>query len=262
MATPHLEVESKLAILADDPQAIADEVADLDQLGGYHLRQCGAVSVDDLYFDNAEQTLESKGIALRLRSAGARRLLTLKGPEHRVGATLQRDELEREWGDEGLALVGAELARHGVMLARGTAVVTGSIPAEVLADLGLVQVQDRKTQRRRIAVTRSDADADALAELAVDSVEFRFGDLIVPHHELEVELEGADHISLLEDLVQELLDRWPALKVWHHSKFATGKALKALLAGNEIRRGTGNVVELSPAVYGLADAWLRQQDSG
>jgi len=259
MTTPHLEVETKLVILSDAPQAIADEIARFESLGGLLLRRIESVTVNDLYFDTPDLQLERRGIALRVRSIQARQLLTLKGPEVNIGSTMQREELEQDWSREALRRIQAELNKKGVDLPAPDPLLAESKSIDVLAGMGLVQMQDRQTHRRRRQVVGGMPGEVSQAELAIDHVMFRFGDRRVCHYEVEIELEASNDVTMVENLTRSLLAHWPVLTVWHHSKYATGKALEALLEHHDIAQEAGDGGDLSPTVYEQVELWLQQR---
>jgi len=262
MTTAHLEIETKLVILSDAPEAIADEIARLESLGGHQLRRAESVTVHDLYFDTTDLQLERHGLALRMRSTQSRQLLTLKGPEVTIGSTMQREELEQDWSREALATIQAELSARGVGLVVPDPLLAESNPVTVLQGMGLAQMQDRQTTRRRRQIVRGmtgdESEDESEAELAIDRVMFRFGDRRVCHYEVEIELEASNDVTLIENLIRSLRSHWPVLTVWHHSKYATGKALEALL-DTDAAQEVGDRGELALAVYEKVEAWLQQR---
>jgi len=259
MTTSHLEIETKLVILSDAPEAIAEEIARLESLGGHQLRRAESVTVHDLYFDTPDLQLESRGLALRMRSIQSRQLLALKGPEVTIGSTMRREELEQDWSREILVAIQAELNARGVELVVPDPVLTESDPVSVLKGMGLAQMQDRQTNRRRRQIARSAPGGESEAELAIDRVTFRFGDRQVCHYEVEIELEASNDVAMIENLIRNLRDRWPVLTVWHHSKYATGKALEVLLDQPDTAQEIGDGGYLSPAVYKKVKLWLQQR---
>ena len=259
MTTSHLEVEAKLVILSDAPETVADEIARLESLGGYQLRRAGSVTAHDLYFDTPDLQLESRGLALRMRSIQSRQLLTLKGPEVTVGSTVQREELEQDWSREALATIQAELSAWGVGLVVPDPLLAESNPVGVLKGMGLAQMQDRQTTRRRRQIVRGMPGDESEAELAIDRVMFRFGDRRVRHYEVEIELEASGEVAMIENLILSLRAHWPVLTVWQHSKYATGKALEALLYHPDTAKEVGDGGDLPPTVYEKVELWLQQR---
>jgi inorganic triphosphatase YgiF len=259
MKTEHLEIETKLVILSDAPEAIANDIARLESLGGHQLRRAESVTVRDLYFDTPDLQLESRGLALRMRSIGSRLLLALKGPEVSIGSTMQREELEQDWSREALASIQAELSARGVGLVSSDTQLAGSDPVSVLKGMGLIQMQDRQTTRRRRQIVRGIVDDESEAELAIDRVMFRFGDRRVCHYEVEIELEASNDVTMIESLIRSLRARWPVLTVWHHSKYAMGRALEVLLEHPDTAQEVGDGGDLSPTVYEQVQLWLQQR---
>ena len=98
-----------------------------------------------------------------------------------------------------------------------------------------------------------------MAELAIDQVAFSIGGRQVFHYEVEVELEAANDVTRVEDLIVGLRERWPALKVWHYSKYATGEAIRLLLEQKGFPHDVGPGGQLSAQFYEQLESWLRQR---
>ena len=111
------EREAKLVIMAERPDAIADEIAALTSLAGQPLAAAGAVAQRDTYFDTPAGALRARQQSLRLRVTATDTLVTLKGAARDVhpGVT-ERDELERAWSAGAYAEVRQALARQGIAL--------------------------------------------------------------------------------------------------------------------------------------------------
>jgi len=256
MAGPHLEIEAKLAVTSDAPRVVADEIAALESLGNWTLRERNPVSVRDVYVDAPNLSLEVNGVALRLRLVEDRYVITLKGPETRIGDVLQREELEREFSLETLDLIRSRLVDWGIHLNKPPSFGGETEPSAAIANWGLVAVQDRETFRRCKDVVRGSPDGAVAAELAVDEVVYRIGGRRVGHHEVEIELCGSERTAVLADIVAGLRGRWPVLAVWPHSKYATGKALEALLAVPQPTLEISESGDLLPAGYARVERWL------
>ncbi|UCG87032.1 MAG: CYTH domain-containing protein [Gemmatimonadota bacterium] len=259
MAEPQYEVEAKLAIRSHTPQVVADEIAQLKLLGGWTLWERDPVSVQDIYLDLPGLQLEDRGVALRLRRAADRYLITLKGPEARVGDALQREELEREWSRETVDQIARTLRDWGIRLPRPPSFSGESHPSAALARWGLIAVQNRETARRRRAVGRGLPGGTVTAELAIDQVVYQIGGRGVRHYEVEVELCESDRVAALADILAALSRKWPALMIWPYSKYTTGKALHALLAEPQPGLEITSSGDLLPSVYARVEKWLAEQ---
>jgi hypothetical protein len=244
------EREAKLVIMAERPDAIADEIAALTSLAGQPLAAAGAVAQRDTYFDTPAGALRARQQSLRLRVTATDTLVTLKGAARHVhpGVT-ERDELERAWSAGAYAEVRQALVRQGIAL---PAVPAAGEPSAALAAAGLVRVQERETRRRLLH-----AGAGApLAELAVDEVTYFLTAGPVRHHEVEIEAKAAAGADYLPRAVAALRARFgSALASWRHSKLAIGEGIERLLASPD---GAGAVAggHLTPAAYPRLDALL------
>lgn len=83
------ELEVKLAVAADDLERLAGASVLLDRALGSTRRELVST-----YFDTPDGRLCRRGVALRVRRIGRRRVQTLKGPSSGTGAAADRPELE------------------------------------------------------------------------------------------------------------------------------------------------------------------------
>lgn len=209
-----------------------DAVARLQRLGRYHLRELDSLLLRDRYFDTAAGGLAARGLALRLREGGGRRLLALKGEERSGRGGRERLELELSWSTRALDRVCAALRDAGNGLASSPPAAGAGDPAATLRDLDLSLVQQLETHRRR-RLFISGAGA-ALAELDIDCVTYRVGDGIVRLHEVEIEVR--DRRFDLAAATSCLRARVPALVPWPHNKLAIGIALSRAAAAGWLAR--------------------------
>lgn len=84
------EIEVKLAV----PPDALDRLAEAPVLAGRTLRPARRRRLVSVYFDTADGRLRRRGVALRVRRIGGRRIQTLKGPSRRTGVAADRVELE------------------------------------------------------------------------------------------------------------------------------------------------------------------------
>jgi inorganic triphosphatase YgiF len=253
------ETEVALVIVSPEPQAVAARIAALRSLAGYALVPRDDVQIHDLYFDTPDRAFAPQRLALRLRRTGAGWLVALKGPSTPTAwGGVARLELEEPWSRQALAEIVAALDARGIDLPGRDARADGVPPHDALARLGLVVIQDRKTQRQVRNVQPAGEDAGpALAELAIDAVRYRVQTLAVWHHEVEIEAKAEAGAGALAAMVDGLMAGFgDALRVWPHSKLAIGFALEGLAARGDLAGLVGPDGGLAPAAYGAIDGWL------
>jgi len=219
----NLEIELKLSVTGDDPDALLDEVARLDGLGGLKLGPVQEHRLRDIYWDLPNGGMRASRVSLRLRQIDDRLVFTAKGGTSHDEGIFRRYELEvpatrENWHDVRAVLVG-----EGVGLADGTG---GDGPDEWLRSAGLVPTQDRSTRRSvKYAYTQADDD-EPLAELALDRTCFDFGKARVDYWEIEIEqLNG--HEDAPRSLGRALLDRYAnRLELSTMGKYSRGLAIE------------------------------------
>ncbi len=259
MSLPYLEIEAKLVISSDSPREIALAIGRLDSLGPWSLRQRPPLSARDRYFDLHDDALGRLGMALRLRWTADSCLITVKGPESEATGILERRELERPWTRDALQSVLAYVASRGLQLAIPDNVFSDDDPEVVLEALGLGVVQDRTTDRVRREVVSPDDESVALAELAVDEVEYRVAPRGLKHYEVEIELESSADAATLGAISTELQRQWKELRQWPHSKLVTGRAIGELMRDPDCDKLIGVGGTLKPEFYGAIDELLRRR---
>ena len=172
-----------------------------------NLRSKGTRQVlRNIYFDTAERDLAKRGMALRVREIGRKRIQTLKVPDNGAVGLQTFRELEAELPDvvPSLAKVGDRaLARE---LRQG-----------VWPRLQPVFHTDFERTSWRLPYRSSEI------EVSLDRGSIRAGDREEPIHELEIELKGGDRVDLW-GAAEELLDVVP-FRLGHATKAARGYAL-------------------------------------
>lgn len=106
-------------------------------------------------------------------------------------------------------------------------------PMVALKKRRLDVIQQRRTKREVRDVTFSYGYTRRLiAELDIDSVDYLFDDTkSVRLYNIEIEAKRSSDSDLIHSLTVQLLNKYPnEIKVWSHSKLATGNALEELLA--------------------------------
>lgn len=253
------EIELTLVLCSETPEAVADEVAELTDIGAYRLRPRPEMAIHDVYFDLADRSLSAHELGLRLRVVDGCGLITLKGKaEGMEGGGKRREEIEQKWSADAMNVVVARLADHGVEPATADPFGHWNDPHAVLSQMGFVAEQTRDTRRRPRDVVMNEDSPFVLAELAVDSVVYRFRSGEVRHHEVEIEVKGDGGVTAMQGLSRELRRRWPeSLRLWDHGKWSTGRAVEALIAQRDRLGLLNNLGDLTPEAYDLIAVHLR-----
>lgn len=204
----NLEVELKLSVTGDDPDAFLDEVARLPMLGDMRLGPPIDHRLHDIYWDIADGELRDKRLSLRLRSIDELQVFTVKGGSSSADGLFSRYELEVPATAENWPEVRAVLVGEGAPLGLD---VAGDEPADWLRAAGLYPTQDRVTRRTvryAFATGAGKADSQPLAELALDRTRFDFGKALVDYWEIEIEqLDGGEDAP--HTLGRALVARYP-----------------------------------------------------
>lgn len=203
----NLEVELKLSVTGQNPDALLDDLAQLDELGGLRLGPPADHRLRDVYWDLPDGGLRLLKLSLRLRHIDDRVVFTAKGGTSNSDGIFRRYELEVPASRENWQEVREALRNEGVKLGKK---MSGDVPEQWLHDAGLLVTQDRQT-RRTVKYAFADATRDQpLAELALDRTRFELKRLHVDYWEIEVEqlhgVEGADEAPRV--LGRALLDRY------------------------------------------------------
>ena len=245
------EVEAALIVYADAPQAIEQCLADLQTLAEFSLLPRATETIEDIYFDTTDCSLQARLIALRVRRLDGTTLVTMKADSHRTVAGEDRLEIESPWSPSALHTVVSELRSRGVGVPDSPGELGSADPAAVMASLGLEQVQTRATTRTPRDVVARGAETEPLAELAIDAVTYRFREGRVRLLEVEVEAKGGGDASTVERITARLRDEFPAqLRPWPYGKLPTGQAIQELLAAGQLDGLTGQDGMLRPAACG------------
>ena len=249
---PVNEVEATRLICTEKPGETLSAVAALPAIAGYQLLCRDPLSLHDYYVDTAQGALRRSRLSVRLRETGASSWLTLKGPPRRLGPGIEeRLEMEVPWSGESLGQIWEELARHGVIVTVPPGFRGLTQPLEALAEMGLTLVQHQANYRQiRDVLPRDQESGPRLAEMSLDSVTYYLEGRQVRHYEVEIEAKSEAGIPALSVIVQALLDTCPRdLQTWDHGKLSTGRAVAALLEGEESGSLLNDQHELTPRAY-------------
>ena len=202
----NLEVELKLTVTGDTPDALLDEIATLHTLGGVQLANSQEHHLRDIYWDLPDGGLRTARVSLRLRQIDDRHVFTIKGGTSSSEGLFRRYELEVPATLENWHEVRAVLTGESVKLDDS---IAGNTPDEWLRAAGLHPTQDRTTRRTAIYAYADTERNQALAELALDRTRFDFGRVLVDYWEIEVEELGEHGDEVPRMLGQALLERYP-----------------------------------------------------
>jgi triphosphatase len=200
------EVELKLTVIGDDPDALLDEIATLTTLGGVRLAEGQDHRLRDIYWDLPDGGLRAAKLSLRLRQIDERQVFTIKGGTSSSEGLFRRYELEVPATLENWHEVRAVLVGESVQLGDQ---VKGENADAWLRAAGLHPTQDRATRRTAIHAYPEGHDGAPFAELALDRTRFDFGRVLVDYWEIEIEDLGEHGDEVPRTLGKALLDRYP-----------------------------------------------------
>ena len=75
----HVEVELKLTVVGDDPDAVLNRVAELDRIGALSFGSPVDHQLHDIYWDLPDGSLRTQHLSIRLRQIDDRLVFTAKG---------------------------------------------------------------------------------------------------------------------------------------------------------------------------------------
>ncbi len=261
MKSDSQETEAALIIRSENPEMVARRIASLTSIVDHRLLPQDSQIIHDVYFDTPDRALQSSKLALRVREIDATHWLTLKGPSQETNwGAAQRLEIEVPWSQEALTKVVKELIDRGIKMLRQHQRFDYAHPLEVMISLGLEVIQDRETHRQvRNVVPIGDETNPVLAELAIDSVAYHFGDQDICLQEVEIEAKRRDVSEALQTVIESLLGMYEAaLQKWAHSKLATGKAIEKLLSEGALNGLIDTNNNLKPVAYDKIDNYFKR----
>jgi len=252
------EKEITLLICSERSEELEKDLSSLSEVGGYHLSSGSYETIDDTYFDTADEALGARRYALRIRRTPAGHWITLKGPSSLTEwGGLERSEMEALWSEEALEKALREIDRLGVYPLR-SANFDPIHPFETMKSLGFKIVQNRRLRRLCKAVTDRRAGPE-IAELAIDDVTYRFASREILHSEVEIEAKTAKGPSAVKELAEALMERYgPTLRRWPYGKLATGRAIEQLLLSGDLN-DLMNGRRLMPTAYTVIAKLLSQR---
>lgn len=251
-----MEMEATLAICSEHAAAIAQSIAEISRVATYGIIAGPRQSILDSYFDTPDGALASRNWALRLRETEETRLIALKGPStHVTSGGVQRVELEIPWSTEALERIRREISALPIDVGQMSLPVDNSLE-EALREAGLRIIQQRNTRRQVLNVLSE--EGQAIAEIALDEVEYRVRACQVFHNEVEIEAKGPGGAEAVAAVRAYLLQEFrPSVRPWDYGKLATGIALEALLDEAPSEDLFGANGHLTPAAYDKLEARMK-----
>ncbi len=253
------ETEVTMIICSDTPQAVLEQIGELQYIGNYRLSPQGIKTIRDCYLDTPDGALAARRLALRIRDMGGQEWLTVKGAATiRAHHAIERLEIESPWPSAAARDMLVELRLSGIKLPGIAAVENEMTALASMTTLGFVRVEEHTTQRDlRNVFLRDTAGRHLVAELAIDSVVYRLENAEYRHRELEIESKDGENTNTLGSLSHAFVTQYsPALRIWYHSKLATALALRTLIEKDAAFKRPG---DLSPLAYDRIDAYLSAQ---
>lgn len=181
-----------------------------------------------VYFDTVRHALRERGLTLRIRHNGGRRIQTIKasGAPGSLARGEWESEVESDLPDlrdiDATPLAALNAGKRGRKLARklrpvfATEISRASLPL--------------KTQGGAI-------------ELAIDQGNIRIGDRVRPVHEIELELKEGDPAALIA-IARQLVEAFPL----RYSVLSKAERGHALAAEQEIEPGHSEPIQLDPTI--------------
>ncbi|MCA1961757.1 MAG: CYTH domain-containing protein [Desulfomonile sp.] len=253
----HIETEITLVVCDDHPERICESIETLPSVAGLRAGNAQVHNMRDVYYDTPGRQLRSAGWGLRIRDIGPGYRLTLKDRTKVTDrGAVERIELEGEWSLAILTAVVDQLAELCPM-SQVERVFDQASAAATMTHIGFEVIQNRTTLRKVRALTLEPArEAGPDAELVIDRVIYSFQGYELIHHEIEIEAVSPLGAELIPPVQDNLASRFgPSLRLWLHSKLATGWALEKLLAEGHLEKFVRNGL-LAPAAYDVIEERL------
>jgi inorganic triphosphatase YgiF len=245
-----IELEAKLIVCSKRPKQIFSEITEFNKIENYHLVPQKTIQLQDVYWDEPNNSLQKNQISLRTRSKDSKRLITIKGAaEITSWGAVKRKEIEVLWTREGYNQIIKELVQNGINVPDISENFDADSPKTTFLNLGFIIIQDRRTKRQVINIL-SENEKSILAELVLDSVQYEIKGKNINHFELEIESKHNSGEEALQSILGFILNQFQSeVKNWTHSKLAIGKALEQLLSDqtwNKFVDGSNNIL---PSTY-------------
>ena len=248
------EKEITLVVYKENADLISNQIAALDQITEYSLREPNIHHIIDVSFDTSDRNLFRNHMSLRIRSINRRCLFTLKSsPVFDMSGIVKRDELELDWHSDSFGSLTDALIKSGIELPRNYKFDSDWYKS--MSSLGMNVLQERHTERRTKDVF---LEQTLVAELAIDEVKYKYEKVDILHKEIEIESKSTVGDSAILIISEYLVERYPdTLLIWMPSKLEFGLILNDL-----IQSGNQEIInnhKISPELYcDLYEIWKRK----
>ena len=248
------EKEITLVVYKENADLISNQIAALDQITEYSLREPNIHHIIDVSFDTSDRNLFRNHMSLRIRSINRRCLFTLKSsPVFDMSGIVKRDELELDWHSDSFGSLTDALIKSGIELPRNYKFDSDWYKS--MSSLGMNVLQERHTERRTKDVF---LEQTLVAELAIDEVKYKYEKVDILHKEIEIESKSTVGDSAILIISEYLVERYPdTLLIWMPSKLEFGLILNYL-----IQSGNQEIInnhKISPELYcDLYEIWKRK----
>ena len=251
------EKEITLVVYKENADLISNQIAALDQITEYTLKEPDIHHIIDVSFDTNDRNLFRNHMSLRIRSINRRCLFTLKSsPVFDMSGIVKRDELELDWHPDSFGSLTDALIKSGIELPRNYKFDSDWYKS--MSSLGMNVLQERHTERRTKDVF---CEQTLVAELAIDKVKYKYekGDIL--HREIEIESKSTIGDSTILSISEYLVGKYPhALLIWMPSKLELGLVLSDLIQSGD--QELINNHKISPELYcDLNEIWKRKSQS-
>lgn len=252
------EIETKLVVIAEDPQTLMDEIACRERMGDYLIKPLGTRTFTDTYYDTLERTLTARGVAVRTRHQKGSVIFCIKESERiREDGAAFREELEMPWSARCIEHI-ERVMQNGPVGKRKILYETDA-SGSALASLGLFSIQTRQTRRNTCEICSPGLN-EPLAELALDAVRYCIRDKELLHHEIEVEARNPSSELHMTRFTGLLRTYYPDnLMRWDHNKLVTGMAMDRLMTYSRISSAPQGAPCLDRSSYHVIDAYLKNE---
>ena len=248
------EKEITLVVYKENADLISNQIAALDQITEYTLKEPDIHHIIDVSFDTNDRNLFRNHMSLRIRSINRRCLFTLKSsPVFDMSGIVKRDELELDWHPDSFGNLIDALINSGIELPSNYKFDSDWYKS--MSSLGMNVLQERHTERRTKDVF---CEQTLVAELAIDKVKYKYEKRDILHREIEIESKSTIGDSAILSISEYLVEKYPdTLLIWMPSKLEFGLILNDL-----IQSGNQEIInnhKISPELYcDLHEIWKRK----
>ncbi len=251
-----IESELTLLVSSDDPDEMLSKIDNIGSIDDYMFTPAESLMINDYYFDTPAGELSGNKHVLRVRRESEQVWITVKGPSREIkDGILQRTEIEVPWSREAVGKLSSLPETQKLFITTSQEINTQSDALDTFVNAGLIVIQERETQRILKHIRRLKTK-HVVAELALDRVIYHIDDRSIRHSEIEIETKGKEDSSVALRVAEYLVGLYPGeLRKWAHTKFATGRAIQALLS-EEFFENTLAPNMLTTASYALIEKYL------